>query len=63
MPTKKPTLALVGIKRVRTVISFFQRFWQIFQNYRNICVASQIFEIVIFVDISAVSEPILIKQR
>ena len=62
MPTKKPTSALAEIRRKKELFRFFSVFFKFFK-ISNICGGTQLLEIVIFIDISAVSEPILIKQR
>ena len=59
MPTKKQTSALAEIRRKRRYFVFFNGFFKL----SNICGGTQVLEIDIFMDISAVSEPILIKQR
>ena len=60
--TKKPTKANIGIgwnKTYKALSRFFNGWFKL----SNICGVPQILEIVIFMDISAVSEPILIKTK
>ena len=58
-PTKSPTSALADIRRKRRYFVVSTAFFKL----SNICGGTQILEIVIIMDNSAVSEPILIKQR
>ena len=60
MPTKKPTSALAEIRRKRRYFVFST----VYSNYLIfVMIYSIVLEIVIFIDISAVSEPILIKTK
>ena len=58
---KKPASALAGIKRMRRYFVFSTA--GSYYLIGLLCWYTQILEMVIFMDISAVSEPILIKQR
>ena len=58
MPTKKPTSALAEIRRKRRYFVFFNGFFKFVKIY-NICGGTSIKNRYI----SAVSKPILIKQR
>ena len=59
MQTKKPTSALAEMQRKKRYFVFFNGFFKL----SNICGGTQVLAIVIFKDISALTEPILIKQR
>ena len=58
MPTKSQHRHWLKYE-IKGAILFFNGFIKL----SNICGGAQVLKIVIFVDISAVSEPILIKQR
>ena len=59
MPTKKPTSLLAEIRRKRRYLDFFNGFFKL----SNICGGTKALEIIKVMDISVVSELILIKQR
>ena len=59
--TKSQQKANIGIGWNKTYKEL-SRFFNGWFNLSNICGAPQILEIVVFMDMSAVSEPILIKQ-
>ena len=57
----KSNIGIGWNKRFNALFSFFNGWFKL--GLSNICGGTQILEMVIFMDISAVSEPILIKQR
>ena len=59
IPTKKPTSVLAEIRRKRRYFDFST----VLSNYILFVVVHKYYKSLLFMDISAVSEPILIKQR